>query len=335
MLHGNILVVDDTLANLQVLTTILRERGHRVRAVTSGSMGIIAAETDPPDVILLDIRMPDMDGYAVCEALKTDPALSAIPVIFISALEETIDKVRAFNIGGADYITKPFQVEEVVARVESQMARAILAQQAAAQVAQAERARLARDLHDAVSQTLFSVSMSAETLLMQYDNQPDQIRPGLAQIVELSQTALAEMRILLFELRPDVLDKADLAEMLDNAVRAARGQTRATVELHIVESPADLPPHTKRALYRIAQEGLHNAVKHARATTINLSLDARRLRIVDDGRGFDPNSPNPGRLGLISMVERAADIGTQLIVNSVRDEGTTIEVTYDSRNDRG
>ena len=118
---GNILIVDDTPENLQVLSATLLERGYKVRGVINGKMAIRAAISGSPDLILLDIKMPDMDGYEVCTQLKAEPQTSEIPVIFISALDEVLDKVKAFKIGGVDYITKPFQVEEVLARVEHQV----------------------------------------------------------------------------------------------------------------------------------------------------------------------------------------------------------------------
>ncbi len=116
-----ILVVDDTAANLQVLAGMLKERGYKVRPVPSGKLALLAAQRDPPDLILLDINMPDLNGYEVCERLKADDALRGVPVIFISALTEPIDKVKAFATGGVDYITKPFQMEELHARVETHL----------------------------------------------------------------------------------------------------------------------------------------------------------------------------------------------------------------------
>src|ERR1700682_3253632 len=118
---ASILVVDDTPANLQVLAGMLKDRGYKVRPVPSGKLALLAARRDPPDLILLDINMPEMNGYEVCEHLKADDTLKGIPVIFISALTEQMDKVKAFAIGGVDYITKPFQMEELHARVETHL----------------------------------------------------------------------------------------------------------------------------------------------------------------------------------------------------------------------
>jgi len=117
----SILVVDDTPANLQVLAGMLKDRGYKVRPVPSGKLALQAARHDTPDLILLDINMPDMNGYEVCEQLKTDDKLKGIPIIFISALTEQLDKVRAFACGGVDYLTKPFQMEELNARVETHL----------------------------------------------------------------------------------------------------------------------------------------------------------------------------------------------------------------------
>ncbi|MFB2921648.1 response regulator [Aerosakkonema funiforme] len=118
---GNILIVDDLTENLRFLTYVLTKRGYKVRSVANGQMALRSIGNNPPDIILLDIKMPEMDGYKVCQALKADEATSEIPIIFLSALDEVIDKVKAFKIGGVDYIIKPFQPEEVIARIQNQL----------------------------------------------------------------------------------------------------------------------------------------------------------------------------------------------------------------------
>src|SRR6202140_3444918 len=121
-LHAaSILVVDDAPANLQLLAGMLKDRGYKARPVPNGKLALLAARRDPPDLILLDINMPEMNGYEVCEHLKADDKLKGIPIIFISALTEQMDKVKAFAIGGVDYITKPFQMEELHSRVETHL----------------------------------------------------------------------------------------------------------------------------------------------------------------------------------------------------------------------
>ena len=112
------MVVDDIPANLELLSEMLKAEGYKVRPVTGGAMALKAARSVTPDLILLDINMPEMNGYEVCKRLKANDALKEVPVLFISALGDTVDKVTAFQCGGVDYITKPFQLEEVIARIE-------------------------------------------------------------------------------------------------------------------------------------------------------------------------------------------------------------------------
>ncbi|MEG4987474.1 response regulator [Microcoleus sp. BR0-C5] len=119
--RANILVVDDTPENLRLLTGILSEKGYQVRPVPNGKLALSAAQKIPPDLVLLDIMMPEMDGYQVCQQLKASEITKDIPVIFISAINDVLDKVKAFAVGGVDFITKPFQVEEVLARIETHL----------------------------------------------------------------------------------------------------------------------------------------------------------------------------------------------------------------------
>ena len=117
----DILIVDDTPANLRLLAQLLMEHGYKVRAVLNGQRAIEAAQAQVPDLILLDVMMPDLDGYAVCQRLKSLPATCEVPVIFISALDEADDKVKAFTAGGVDYVTKPFEPREILARVQTHL----------------------------------------------------------------------------------------------------------------------------------------------------------------------------------------------------------------------
>lgn len=119
--RGDILIVDDVPENLKVLFVMLSERNYSVRRVRSGQQALNVVNNDPPNLILLDIRMPGLDGYEVCSRIKANPDTQQIPIIFLSALNDTLDKVKAFTVGGADYISKPFQAEEVFARIENQL----------------------------------------------------------------------------------------------------------------------------------------------------------------------------------------------------------------------
>lgn len=121
LLPATVLIVDDNRENLRLLSNILSRQGYTVRAALHGERALTSAQTSPPDIILLDIMMPDLNGYEVCKLLKADRRTKDIPVIFISALNEAFDKVKAFTIGAVDYVTKPFQMEEVLVRIETRL----------------------------------------------------------------------------------------------------------------------------------------------------------------------------------------------------------------------
>jgi len=156
MVEGNVMVVDDNPANLKLLEDMLRQRGYEVSSFPRGRLALDAAIQDPPDLILLDINMPELNGYEVCERLKCDPRVAGIPVIFLSALNATEDKVKGFRSGGVDYVSKPFQFEEVQARVETHLKLR--------RAQQAEHDLLEKTLNGAVSGLWELVQMTSPVL---------------------------------------------------------------------------------------------------------------------------------------------------------------------------
>jgi signal transduction histidine kinase len=198
-------------------------------------------------------------------------------------------------------------------------------------VAAERRSRLARDLHDAVSQTLFSASVVAETLPRLWDRDPAAVRDGLGQLQSLTRGALAEMRSLLLELRPETLTKSDLDGLLHQLADAVVSRTGARVSVEVVGA-LTLPPDVKIAFYRIAQEALNNVVKHARATEIGITLHAQpnevELAIRDNGRGFDGEGVVPGRLGMSILHERAESVGAVLEVVSQSGQGALVRAKW-------
>lgn len=171
---AKILVVDDTIDSLRLLANMLSEQGYNVRKVLNGQMALTAAQTAPPDLILLDITMPQMNGYEVCQHLKSQEKTAEIPVIFISALDEVLDKVKAFTVGGVDYITKPYQFEEVIARVETQLTIRFL-QQKLSEIPDNS------DIYQSQYQRLFDYSI-AGTFQITPDGYYQNINSALAQI---------------------------------------------------------------------------------------------------------------------------------------------------------
>jgi ligand-binding sensor domain-containing protein/signal transduction histidine kinase len=194
-----------------------------------------------------------------------------------------------------------------------------------------ERSRLARDLHDAVTQTLFSASLIAEVLPRIWERDIDQGQHRLEELRELTRGALAEMRTLLLELRPAALIEADLAELLRQLAESVIGRARIQVSVE-ADSECELPPEVKIAFYRIAQEALNNVAKHAEANQAWVTLSCMEeeviLRVKDDGSGFDPNNIMPDHFGMGIMHERAVDIHAVLDVSSEMDRGTQVQVVW-------
>jgi two-component system sensor histidine kinase/response regulator len=206
---GDILVVDDNPINLHLLTNILKKHGHRVRPATDGVQALVAARLNPPDLILLDVVMPEMDGYRVCQHLKTEEKTRDIPVLFISALEATEEKVKAFGLGGVDFITKPFKAEEVLARVETHLRLRALRRELAEEISEL----------DAFAQTVARNMKSPLSLIAGYADYLAGSMPGMeaAQIVDI-----------LDQIRRAAHDAANIADELLLLARVRKDEVELT-----------------------------------------------------------------------------------------------------------
>jgi len=387
--NHTVLIVDDTPANLETLYSYFESLGFEIMMAQSGPSALKRVAYAQPDIILLDVVMPGMDGFETCRQLKANDATKNIPVIFMTALTDTAHKVKGLEVGAADYITKPFQIEEVLARIQTHLAlRDLQAQletqnerlqieirerQAAAaalqrandelelrverrtaELAQAnanlaaeimerqkaeqaamleERNRLARELHDSVTQLMYSLNLFAKAGKDAYrlDN-PTQGEKYLTRLEDTARQALKELRLLLFELRPPELEQEGLIGALQLRLDAVEGRAGVKTQLLVNNAEAELPHEYEETLYAVAQEALNNTLKHANATlvTIQLWIDSRKIELVitDDGRGFDPQAPSHrGGMGLDTMRERTVSLGGELQIYSLPQQGTSIQVT--------
>jgi len=197
-----------------------------------------------------------------------------------------------------------------------------------------ERQKLARELHDSVSQSLYGISLGAHTARTLLDRDPGQVAKPLEYLLALAEAGLAEMRALIFELRPESLETEGLASALIKQAAALHARYDVPVETDLCDEP-DLPLKMKQELYRVAQEALHNTIKHARTSKVNVRLrrtsEAIILEIRDNGRGFDPLGSFPGHLGLLSMQERIKNLGRVLSIESTPGQGTTIRARVPAR----
>jgi len=287
----NILIVDDTPANLLLLVRMLTQRGYKPRTVLSGKLALEAARAEPPDLILLDIAMPEMNGYEVCEQLKADEALKDIPVIFISALHETLDKVKAFRVGGVDYVTKPFQFEEVFARVQTHL-----------QLRRLERLRddlthmLIHDLRNPLAviccfldflefheaQTL---SANAQELVTVARRSAEDLLNMIASLLDVSKIGAGEMKLQ--------REPCDLHTLLRAVVAATQPlPANRTVTLDAPASPLTLTLDVG-LIRRVLQNLLSNALKYtppsgAVCIVVTPSPSEVRVAITDTGPGIAP-----------------------------------------------
>ncbi len=206
-----------------------------------------------------------------------------------------------------------------------------MSRQAQAAAAAKVRSRLARDLHDAATQTIYAATLIAEALPETWAHNPAEGQRNLVKLRQLVRGALAEMRTLLFELRPWTLETTDLSRLLEYLGDTLTGRTRISVEWDI-HGEHELSADTTVALYRIAQEAFNNIAKHARSKRVRVTLrpevEQGILSIEDDGRGFDPASVGGDKMGLQIMRERALAIGAKLTIDSAPGRGTTVAVAW-------
>jgi two-component system, sensor histidine kinase and response regulator len=302
---ASVLVVDDTIENLRLLSNLLGEQGYEVRAVTSGRQALQAVEHDPPDLILLDVTMPEMDGYEVCRRLKASDRSKDVPVIFLTALTDTADKVLAFDAGAVDYVTKPFQFDEVLARVKTHVALR-RARSALAESYQRLHAleKLRDDLVHMIVHDMRS-PLAALRIRLQLLNWP------VATLDEDRQEHLREAADsiqVLTRMIDDLLDVNRLEEGKMPVERAVwdltrmAGEVRATLgpmdpERQIdVESEGTVEATCDGAIVRRIMENLvSNAIKHTPAgSRVRISIASRggrvRVEVRDEGRGVPPEA---------------------------------------------
>lgn len=298
---ADILIVDDTPDNLRVLSAMLTNRGYEVRKALNGQRAIASVQSETPNLILLDIKMPEMDGYTVCKQLKASSRTCEVPIIFISALDDAIDKVRAFTAGGVDYVTKPFQEAEVLARIEHQLRIQRLQHQLVEQ--NKELLRSNRELeqfayvvsHD-LQQPLQSVTGFVRLLQLQYETTLDELAQGyLHRIHEtgnrmqrLIQDLLAYAQIDRQEKTFEVVDCNQILEQVLDNLQEAISTKHAT----LTHDPLPTVQGSESQLIQLFQNLISNGIKFVAADVhpqIHVSVIQQenywQIGICDNGIG--------------------------------------------------
>ncbi|MEM9531337.1 MAG: hybrid sensor histidine kinase/response regulator [Pseudomonadota bacterium] len=309
-LKPDILVVDDVLANLSLLVDILKQQGYRVRAVARGREAVKAARELPPKLILLDIDMPDMDGFAVCQALKTMPETESIPVLFLSSFARPSDKVAAFGVGGVDYITKPFQIEEVLQRVATHLRieglkQSLQEQNRELQIRnrELERIRLAQanlthmivhDLRSPLAGVLGYLELlqigSSGLLNSEQRADVDQAVEAchLANNLVTSMLDIARLENDAMPLQVEATDLCQLAAEVVSVLRSVAEERQ--ISLHHPDNP--VVGHVDATLIRrVITNLLHNAIRATRGDgrielTVSRVSEGARIQVQDNGCGI-------------------------------------------------
>lgn len=392
-----VLIIDDSPTNLGVVFDLLDGNGFTVMVAQDGESGLDKIQYAVPDIILLDALMPGLDGFEVCRRLKQDERTSATPVIFMTGLTSVEDKVKGFEAGAVDYVTKPVQEDELLARIVTHLRIHTLTQQLQsangqlqqeigerqraeqaltayqdqleeqveqrtaqlsqtnqqlryltarlAEVEEAERRRLARELHDRVSQDLGILDINlniiqnkiGQTALSAKDAEP--LQTHLQDSLELVQQVARHVYDVMADLRSPVLDDYGVVAALKAYGVQFTARTGINVSVQGAEEVPRLALAVESALFRIAQEALTNVAKHAQATKVTITYEQRagvaRLTITDDGIGFEQTSlstPKEGQgWGLVSMRERAEATGGRCEIKTQQGEGTQVVVEIGRR----
>ena len=238
-----VVIVDDTPANLRLLADILSSEGYRVRPAPNGERALATIQKELPDLILLDILMPEMDGYEVCRRLKANPSTRDIPIIFVSALNETVEKVMAFTLGAVDFVTKPFQVEEVLARVRTHLSLEDLRQQLRNQNLELQdknaeldafASTVAHDLKNPLATLMSSLRLAEVSLDTTLDESREMIQLGLHTVRKMS-SIIDELLLLSSIRRQEVqctpVDMADVVAQALARLESVIEQTSASVSV--------------------------------------------------------------------------------------------------------
>ncbi|MDD2884159.1 MAG: response regulator [Dechloromonas sp.] len=357
-----VMIVEDTSASLELLCELLTQAGYAVRPAPEGAMALRSAQAKPPELILLDIRMPGIDGFEVCRRLKADARTRDIPVIFLSALRDESDTLRGFALGAVDFIAKPYRPEEVLARVRThaelrrlqsgleERVRERTAQLLEAQtrllesqgrlqelasflqnVREEERTHIARELHDELGQTLTSLRIDLGWLRDKCIKQGAAVVDRANGAYALVERTIDALRRISEGLRPGMLDVLGLAAAVEHHVTQFEERNGISCTLTMNQEEFTIDGELATAIFRLIQEALTNVLRHAAASQLNVSIDEDedciRVSIEDDGQGFQP-AQDKKTFGLLGMQERVKMLGGSIAISSQPNAGCRIEATF-------
>ncbi len=358
---AKILIVDDNPMVLFAMAHLLKAEGFEVREAKNGEECLALARAESPDLLLLDVMLPDINGVELCRRLKAAPETGQLFVVLLSSIEiSSHSQIAGLEAGADGYITRPIENRELVARVQAMLRirRAEAALRRAhdelekrvaertgelsqandtlkalslrlVDVQEAERRFLARELHDEIGQTVTCLKLVLETALRPEDAAP---RQGYDEALGLINDLIDKVRQLSLNLRPQMLDDLGLMTALEWHINRYQKQTGITVQFRHTPMPERLASRLETALYRIVQEALTNVARYAKVkeVTVRLWANAGRagVQVEEAGAGFDVAAVQERRAssGVFGMRERAELLGGEFTLESSPGHGTCVTV---------
>lgn len=342
-MNSTILIVDDNAASRETLESILGDQNYTLHMAEDGLQALEKADALRPDLILLDVMMPNMDGFEVCRRLRSTPGLAEIPIILLTALDDTASRLEGIESGADDFISKPFNRQELRARVrtitrlnryhtllEQRESLRDMAQRMVTGL-EDERMRISRELHDELGQLLTAELMDIRDLQNDLTIPPVTLFERLEKIHTQAYEVTVKIRRLAHDLRPPLLSTLGLKQAIEVHCSKFSNHSHIPITVEVDNGVSELPDVYGIILYRILQEALTNIVKHANANRawVELSLedDHINLLVQDNGRGMpDANTPASG-IGIVGMKERVALVGGELGIRSGKNGGTILSAS--------
>lgn len=357
-MKASILIVDDKEMSRDTLEALLINEGYDLSFAGGGMEALEKAGEILPDLILLDVMMPGIDGFEVCRRLRSNAVTAEVPVILVTSLDDPDSRMTGIDAGADDFISKPFDRLELRSRVRTitrlNRYRRILTEQQERRRAEREvrilssklldaqemeNKRIAGELHDGLAQSLAAIAVGMENALEQIErDRAVNIAGLLVPLAKMSRDAIEEVRRISMNLRPVILDDLGILATISWLCREFQvicPGTRIHTEIGVTENR--VPHNLKTVIYRVLQESTSNVARHSGAHHVRLALTEADgnlvLSVEDDGAGFNPEEvritdDSRGGLGLVSMRERVELSGGRFDLDSILGKGTTVTVSW-------
>lgn len=337
---STILIIDDSPSARETLIALLEKENHELHLAEDGFQALQMLGTLKPDLILLDVMMPGLDGFEVCRRIRTTPGLAEVPIIILTALDDRDSLLQGIESGADDFLHKPIDRQELVARVRTitrlnryrtlleqrenlrEMAERLVTAQ------EEERLRISRELHDDLGQSLTTHMLALKNFQSDLSLPVTELFKGLQALYDQSYEISIKIRRLAQDLRPPILDALGLKQSIQTYCNKFTERTQLPVTLEIEPVLPALPDIYNITIYRILQESLTNVAKHAQASRVwvELSLDDDfiHLTIQDNGHGLNTNGKHTNGIGLTGMKERMSLVGGKFLLRSTVERGTIL-----------